>query len=47
VLLRVVGGFDANEVAEIVGRTAVAVRVLQHRALKRIGARLSTEAVTP
>ena len=47
VLLRVVGGFDAAEVAEIVGRTAGAVRVLQHRALKRIGARLATEAVTP
>ena len=47
VLLRVVGGFDANEVAEIVGRTATAVRVLQHRARKRNGARLATEPVTP
>ncbi len=47
ILLRVVGGFEAAEVAEIVGRTAVAVRVLQHRALKRIGSRLGAEAVTP
>jgi RNA polymerase sigma-70 factor (ECF subfamily) len=47
ILLRVVGGFEAAEVAEIVGRTAVAVRVLQHRALKRIGLRLGAESVTP
>jgi len=47
VLLRVVAGLEAAEVAEIVGKSAVAVRVLQHRALKRIGQRLAPEAVTP
>jgi RNA polymerase sigma-70 factor, ECF subfamily len=47
VLLRVVAGLEAAEVAEIVGKSAGAVRVLQHRALKRIGERLATEAVTP
>jgi RNA polymerase sigma-70 factor, ECF subfamily len=47
ILLRVVGGFDAAEVAEILGRTAVAVRVAQHRALKRLGLRLGAESVTP
>ena len=35
------------EVAEIVGKSAGAIRVLQHRALKRIGQRLAPEAVTP
>jgi RNA polymerase sigma-70 factor, ECF subfamily len=47
VLLRVVAGLGAAEVAEIVGKTPVAVRVLQHRALKRIGQRLEAEPVTP
>jgi len=47
VLLRVVAGLEAAEVAQIVGKSAGAVRVLQHRALKRIGQRLATEAVTP
>ena len=47
VLLRVVAGLEASEVAEIVGKSAGAVRVLQHRALKRIGQRLAAEAVTP
>lgn len=35
-LLRVVGGLDATEVAGIVGRSPGAVRVLQHRALRRL-----------
>jgi RNA polymerase sigma-70 factor (ECF subfamily) len=36
VLLRVIGGFDSNEVAQIVGRKAGTVRVMQKRALERL-----------
>jgi RNA polymerase sigma-70 factor (ECF subfamily) len=43
VLLRVVGGFDSNEVARIVGKKAGTVRVLQKRALERL-AELLTES---
>jgi len=43
VLLRVVAGLDAEEVAAIVGKKAGAVRVLQHRALKRLSGRLARE----
>lgn len=38
VLLRVVGGLDVAQVAEIVGRTPGWVRVNQHRALQRLAA---------
>lgn len=47
VLLRVVGGLDANEVAAIVGKTPGAVRVLQHRALKRLAGQLVDEGRRP
>lgn len=43
VLLRVVGGFSADEVAAIVGRRAGTVRVLQHRALRRLAERLGDD----
>ena len=43
VLLRVVAGLDVEEVAAIVGKKAGAVRVLQHRALKRLSGRLVPE----
>lgn len=43
VLLRVLGGFDVAEVAEIMGRTANWVRVNQHRAVRRLADRLDTE----
>jgi RNA polymerase sigma-70 factor, ECF subfamily len=43
VLLRVVGGFDADEVATIIGKKPGTVRVLQHRALKRLAVRLAEE----
>jgi len=43
VLLRVVAGLDVEEVASILGKKAGAVRVLQHRALKRLAARLMSE----
>ena len=46
VLLRVLGGFDAAEVAAIMGKRAGTVRVLQHRALTRLAGILSREAVT-
>lgn len=36
VLLRVLGGFSAEEVGELLGRTPGAVRVIQHRALRRL-----------
>jgi RNA polymerase sigma factor (sigma-70 family) len=47
VLLRVVGGFSAEEVAGLIGKRAGAVRVLQHRALARLAADLAREGVTP
>jgi RNA polymerase sigma-70 factor, ECF subfamily len=47
VLLRVVGGFSVDEVAAIVGKRPGAVRVAQHRALRRLAGRLVDEAVTP
>lgn len=43
VLLRVVGGFDTKDVAAIVGKKPGAVRVLQHRALKRLAEQLAEE----
>ena len=49
VLLRVVGGFDSTEVAQIVGRKAGTVRAIQKRALERLAellAEASPEVVT-
>ena len=43
VLLRVLGGFDVAEVARIMGRSPGSVRVLCHRALKRLAVSLSEE----
>jgi RNA polymerase sigma-70 factor, ECF subfamily len=40
VLLRVLGDFSSEEVAEMTGRSPGAVRVLQHRALRRLAAEL-------
>jgi RNA polymerase sigma-70 factor (ECF subfamily) len=36
ILLRVVGGLSVDEVAKIMGKPAVTVRVLQSRGLKRL-----------
>jgi RNA polymerase sigma-70 factor (ECF subfamily) len=50
VLLRVVGGFDSNEVANILGRKPGTVRVMQKRALERLAqllAESSDAVVTP
>jgi RNA polymerase sigma-70 factor (ECF subfamily) len=44
VLLRVLGGFSAEEVAAITGRTTGSVRVIQHRALRRLALELGREA---
>jgi RNA polymerase sigma-70 factor (ECF subfamily) len=44
-LLRVVGGLSAEETGALVGKTAGAVRVIQHRALHRLAERLNTEKV--
>ena len=44
ILLRVLGGYSAEEVAEMTGRTPGAVRVIQHRALRRLAKELEGEA---
>jgi RNA polymerase sigma-70 factor, ECF subfamily len=44
VLLRVLGGFSAEEVAALTGRTAGSVRVIQHRALRRLARELGRDA---
>lgn len=46
VLLRVVAGLSAADVASITGRSAGAVRVLQHRALRRMSSVLGEALVT-
>lgn len=48
VLLRVLAGLDVDQVASILGKRAGAVRVLQHKALRRLaGKNFSLEGVTP
>jgi RNA polymerase sigma-70 factor (ECF subfamily) len=47
VLLRVVAGLSVEEVASMVGKTSGAVRVIQHRALRRLASRVSNRVVTP
>jgi RNA polymerase sigma-70 factor, ECF subfamily len=46
VLLRVVAGLPVGQVAEIMGRTPGSVRVLCHRALRRLAARFGGEVRT-
>ena len=43
ILLRVLGGYSAEEVAELTGRSPGAVRVIQHRALRRLARELADE----
>jgi RNA polymerase sigma-70 factor, ECF subfamily len=45
VLLRVLCGFSADEVAEITGRSPGSVRVVQHRALRRLASELGRDAL--
>lgn len=47
VVLRVVAGLSAEAVGELVGKSAGAVRVTQHRALARLAERLEPGSVTP
>jgi len=44
ILLRVVGGLEISQVAELMGRSNGAVRVLTHRGLQRLGATLAARA---
>jgi RNA polymerase sigma-70 factor (ECF subfamily) len=46
VLLRVVADLSVDQVAKIVGRSAGSVRVIQHRALRRLEVTWAREAVT-
>ncbi|HEY3811305.1 MAG TPA: sigma-70 family RNA polymerase sigma factor [Acidimicrobiales bacterium] len=46
VLLRVLGGLDVAQVAEVLGKRPGTVRVLQHKALRRLAGRFSVEALT-
>lgn len=43
VFLRILAGLDVDDVAAILGKTPGAVRVLQHRALKRLRDKLASE----
>jgi RNA polymerase sigma-70 factor (ECF subfamily) len=47
VILRVLGDLDADQVGHILGKRAGTVRVLQHRALRRLAEVFSQEGVTP
>ena len=42
VLLRVVAGLTVGEVARVVGRSPASISLLQHRALRRLAARMGT-----
>lgn len=46
VLLRVVAGLSVDEVAGVVGKRPGTVRVIQHRALRKVAGRLSRTGVT-
>lgn len=46
VLLRILGGLDVAHVAELLGKRPGTIRVLQHRALRRLQRRLTGKPVT-
>lgn len=46
VLLRVLAGLDVDEVAALMGKRPGTIRVLQHRALKKLATVFAAEAVT-
>jgi RNA polymerase sigma-70 factor (ECF subfamily) len=46
VLLRVIGGLDVQQVAELLGKRPGTIRVIQHRALRRLQAALDEGRVT-
>lgn len=47
VLLRLLGDLDVEQVARVLGKRPGAVRVLQHKALRRLAGVFSLEEVTP
>jgi len=47
VLLRVIGGLDVEQVADLLGKRPGTIRVLQHRALRKLHAELVKAGVTP
>ncbi|MEX0665676.1 MAG: RNA polymerase sigma factor [Acidimicrobiia bacterium] len=47
ILLRVLGGLDATQVASILGKRPGTVRVLQHRGLRRLAERLGRPELQP
>lgn len=46
VLLRVLGGLDVSQVAELLGKRPGTIRVLQHRAIRRLHRHLTGKSVT-
>ena len=46
VLLGIVGGLDAGQIADVLGKRPNAVRVLQHRALRRLAKAFDARGVT-
>ena len=46
ILLRVIGGLDVDQVAELLGKRPGTIRVLQHRGLRRLQAELAKGRVT-
>jgi RNA polymerase sigma factor (sigma-70 family) len=46
VLLRVLGGLDVEQVAKVLGKRPGTVRVLQHKAVRRLAGTFSLEALT-
>jgi RNA polymerase sigma-70 factor (ECF subfamily) len=46
VILRVMAGLDAHQVGELMDKSPGTIRVLQHRALRRLAADLSSQGVT-
>lgn len=46
ILLRVIGGLDLDQVADVLGKRPGTIRVLQHRALKKLAKEISLEDVT-
>jgi RNA polymerase sigma-70 factor (ECF subfamily) len=46
VLLRLVAGLDVDEVASVLGKRPGTVRVLQHKAVRRLARRFSVDALT-
>jgi len=47
VVLRVLADLDAEQVGRILGKRPGTIRVLQHRALRRLAEAFSDEGVTP